>query len=84
MASEVLLEGDASTANAITEAAAIRTPHGDLSICYDERGAEYRVSVRERGRAQEREKTRQLARNTEIKRKFSTADSSASSRVLPT
>jgi hypothetical protein len=43
MASEVLLEGDAGTANAITEAAGIRTPHGDLSICYDERGAEYRV-----------------------------------------
>lgn len=43
MACEALLEGDAGTANAIAEAAGVRTPHGNLSVCYDERGAEYRV-----------------------------------------
>lgn len=43
MASEALLEGDAETANAIIEAASIRSPSGSLSLCYDERGNEYKV-----------------------------------------
>jgi len=40
MACDALLEGEAGTANAVVDAAGIRTPSGTLSICYDERGAE--------------------------------------------
>ena len=43
MSAEALLGGDADTANAILEAASIRTPSGSLALCYDERGNEYRV-----------------------------------------
>mmetsp|Transcript_12016 Transcript_12016/g.15484 ORF Transcript_12016/g.15484 Transcript_12016/m.15484 type:complete len:269 (-) Transcript_12016:205-1011(-) len=43
MACEALIEGEAETANAIIVAANIRTPRGNLAICFDERGGEYVV-----------------------------------------
>jgi hypothetical protein len=43
MACEALIEGEVETANAIIVAANIRTPRGNLTICYDERGGEYTV-----------------------------------------